>query len=132
MPRGRVADGHDDRDSGGEQRRDHQRLHQQHRTQAKRRGLQREPDRRDNAAQPPLAVAQQPHEQLDVADRFVGDGMCRALMNDVADRDEDRSAESKQDGDIRLRHRRPPVVLDKSVGKCIAKGVGAGCGDLFE
>jgi len=84
------------------------------------------------AAQPPLAVAQQPHEQLDVADRFVGDGMCRALMNDVADRDEDRSAESKQDGDIRLRHRRPPVVLDKSVGKCIAKGVGAGCGDLFE
>jgi hypothetical protein len=103
-----------------------------HRTQAKRRGLQREPDRRDNAAQPPLAVAQQPHEQLDVADRFVGDGMCRALMNDVADRDEDRSAESKQDGDIRRRHRRPPVVLDKSVGKCIAKGVGAGCGDLFE
>jgi len=49
-----------------------------------------------------------------------------------ADRDEDRSAESKQDGDIRLRHRRPPVVLDKNVGKSIAKGVGAGCGDLFE
>jgi len=36
------------------------------------------------------------------------------------------------DGDIRLRRRRPPVVFDKSAGKCIAKGGGTGCGDLFE
>jgi hypothetical protein len=58
--------------------------------------------------------------------------MRRALMNDIADRDEERSAEGKQDGDIRLRHRRPPVVLEKSVGKCIAKGVRICRGDLFE
>jgi hypothetical protein len=38
-------------------------------------------------------------------------------MDELADRDEERSAEGTQDGDIRLRHRRPPVVLDKSGGK---------------
>jgi hypothetical protein len=55
-----------------------------------------------------------------------------ALVDDVADRDEKRRAEGKQGGDIRLVHPRPPVVLGKSVGTCIAKGVGMGRGDLFE
>jgi hypothetical protein len=55
-----------------------------------------------------------------------------ATADDVADRDEERSAKGKQDGDIRVLHRRPPVAFDKSVGKCIAKGVGTGCGDLLE
>jgi hypothetical protein len=53
-------------------------------------------------------------------------------MDDVADRDEERSAEGEQGGDIRLVHPRPPVCVGKSVGKCIAKGVGTGRGDLFE
>jgi hypothetical protein len=53
-------------------------------------------------------------------------------MDDVADRDEERSAEGKQGGDIRLVHPRPPGVLGTSVSKCIAKGVGMGRGDLFE
>ena len=69
MPRGRIADGDDDRDRAGQQRRprplpaghppvrqprvdrqreqqrrDQQRLHQQHRAEAEGRGLQREPD----------------------------------------------------------------------------------------
>jgi hypothetical protein len=35
-------------------------------------------------------------------------------MDDVADRDEERSAKGKQSGDIRLLHRRPPVVLGKA------------------
>jgi hypothetical protein len=67
-----------------------------------------------------------------VADWFVGHLVRRTLMDDVADRDEERGAEGKQGGDIRVRHRRPPVVLGKSVGKCIAKGVGAGRGDLLQ
>ncbi|HEX4586618.1 MAG TPA: hypothetical protein VH185_01450 [Mycobacterium sp.] len=67
-----------------------------------------------------------------MADPFVGHIVRRALMDDIADRDEERSADGEQGGDIRLVHPRPPVVLGKSVGKCIAKGVGAGRGDLFE
>jgi hypothetical protein len=55
-----------------------------------------------------------------------------ALVDDVADRDEEGSAEGEQGGDIRLIHPRPPVVLGKSLSKCIAKGVGTGRGDLFE
>jgi hypothetical protein len=54
------------------------------------------------------------------------------LVADVADRDEERSAEGKHDGGIGLHRRQPPVAFDKSVGKCIAKGGGTGCGDLFE
>ena len=53
-------------------------------------------------------------------------------MDDVADRDEECSADGKQGGDIRLIDARPPVVLGKRVGKCIAKGVGTVRGDLFE
>jgi hypothetical protein len=49
-----------------------------------------------------------------VADRFVGDLMRGALVNDIADGDEERSAEGKQDGDIRLRHRQPPLVLERA------------------
>jgi hypothetical protein len=45
---------------------------------------------------------------------------CRALQCEAAG------------GDIRLVHPRPPVVFEKSVGTCIAKGVGMGSGDLFE
>jgi hypothetical protein len=55
-----------------------------------------------------------------------------ALVDDVADRDEECSTEGEQGGDIRLVHQRPPICVGKSVGKCIAKGVGAGHGDLFE
>jgi hypothetical protein len=40
--------------------------------------------------------------------------MRRALMNDIADRDEERSSQRKQDGDIRLRRRRPPVVSERA------------------
>jgi hypothetical protein len=58
--------------------------------------------------------------------------MRRALVDDVADRDEERSAKGEQGGDIRLVHPWPPVVLGKSVGTCIAKGVGMGRWDLFE
>ena len=69
---------------------------------------------------------------MDFVHRFVGDLVRRTLMNDVADRDEECSAEGKQGGDIRLVHPRPPGVLGTSVSKCIAKGVGMGSGDLFE
>ena len=88
-----------------QQGRHQQRLHQQDGTQAKRRGLQREPGRRDQTAQPPLPVAEQPGEQGDVADRLVDDLVRRALMDDVADRDEEGGAEGEQGGDIRLGHR---------------------------
>jgi hypothetical protein len=67
-----------------------------------------------------------------VADPFVGHIVRRALMDDIADRDEERSAEGEQGGDIRRVHPGPPVCVGKSVGKCIAKGVGAGDCDLFE
>jgi hypothetical protein len=49
-----------------------------------------------------------------MADRFVGHLMRRTLMDDVADGDEERSAEGEQGGDIRLIHRRPPVVLGQA------------------
>ncbi len=69
------------------------------------------PARGDQAAQPPLPVREQPDEQLDVADRFVGDVVGRALLDDVADRDEERSAEGEQGGDVRLAPSpAPPVV----------------------
>jgi hypothetical protein len=79
-----------------------------------------------------LTIAQQAQEQGDVADRFVGHVMRAALVDDVADRDEERYAEGEQGGDIRLVHQRPPICVGKSVGKCIAKAVGAGHRDLFE
>ena len=40
-----------------------------------------------------------------MADRFVGDLVRGALMDDVADRDEEGGAEGEQDGEIRLGHR---------------------------
>ena len=56
-------------------------------------------------------------EQLDVADRLVGDLVRRALVDDVADRDEERGAEGKQGGDIRLVHRATSRRVDHELGR---------------
>ncbi len=75
------------------------------------------PTGRDQAAEPPLAVAQQLQEQCGVADLLVGDLMRLTLVHDVTDRDEQRGAERKDDSDIRLLHQDPSVVVDQSVGR---------------
>ena len=142
MARRRVADGHDHHHRRGQQRRPqplppghpamarprvdgqreqkrgHQeRLHQQHRSEAERRRLQREPGRRDQASEPPLPVSEQPGEQLEVVHLLVGDLVCGALVDDVADRDEEGRAEGEQGGDIRLGHRCLPSSSVTSLGK---------------
>jgi hypothetical protein len=67
-----------------------------------------------------------------MADLFVRDLMGGPLMNDVADRDEEGSAEGEQGGGIRLRHRRPPeVVSRKGLGKWIVKACARGAATCF-
>jgi hypothetical protein len=88
-----------------QQGRHQQRLHQQDGPQPERHRLQRESDGRDKAAQPPLPVAQEPLEQLEMAHRLIGDLVRGSLVDDVADRDEERGAEGEQGGDVRLGHR---------------------------
>jgi len=157
MTFGRVADRDDHHDRCGQQRRpdpletghavmrqpsidrqrEQQRCHhhgldQQHRPETQRGGLQGESDAGNNAAEPPLTVAQQPNEQAGVADRFIGDPVRRPLMHDVTDCDEESGTQRQQGGDVRLFHARLSFARDPSLSNCTCKGMGTPRGDLFQ
>ena len=69
------------------------------------------PAPRHAAAQPPLAVTQQAQEQSQVPDGLVGDVVGGALVDHIADRDEEGGGEGEQSGDIRFGHQPPPVSI---------------------
>jgi hypothetical protein len=71
-----------------QQRRDQHRLDEQDRTEASAAACSANPAPGDEAAQPPLPIAQQPGEQAEMTDRFVGDLVRRPLVHDVAGGDE--------------------------------------------
>ena len=87
-----------------EQRGDQQCLDQKHRTKAEGSGLTPKPESGNQAAQPPLSILEQPNEQFQVSDGFVGDVMGGPLVDHITDGDEEGGAQCQQDGQIDLRH----------------------------
>jgi hypothetical protein len=87
-----------------QQRRYLQCLHQHHRPQSKRHGLQRGTGHSGKSAQPPARVAQRHAQQLDVADLFIGDFLSGTLADHVSDTRYQRGDQREQCRDIHLRY----------------------------